>query len=98
MSSDGRTNTSHIAGTDHCTRRGPDRLGPGTTRPPPPGQMPIEAFHRGGPSNESRDLGVALAGLVRRGEAGAPQARLALPLLELATREQPDDYDAWEAQ
>jgi Flp pilus assembly protein TadD len=98
------SNIAHTAVTDHRILRRADR--PSKARPPSPsrrGAMPLVLFHQGqaGPDNPelARDLGLALAELgadyreLRKG-SGA----LALPLLETAVDQHPDDVAAWEGK
>lgn len=89
------TDVAHVAITDHRVPRRPG----GATGPLPraSGDLPLVAFHPESRAN-GRDLGIALTKLARRyPEAGAAAARMALPLLEAAVHEAPQDVAAWEA-
>jgi hypothetical protein len=93
----------HIAATDHRILRSPDaETSPAPERPPR--QMGLVPFHgdlHPGVPEVDRDLGVAMA--IMAGEAPPGPIRVtvsttALPLLERATRDAPDDLLALEWQ
>ncbi len=93
---------AHTANTDHRVPRRPDP--PGTPSEPPrtlrPGQLPLVHFHHNlvpaGDTSTGRDLGIAL---VRQAMTDHENewARQALPLLQAAVRDWPDDLAAQEA-
>ncbi len=92
------SDVAHLATTHHGIlrfRQSAYRASP-PPRNPPPGQPPLVPFHRAQMSDAElhstrRDLGVALRG------QGARYAAEALPLLEEAHKEHPDDILAWES-
>jgi tetratricopeptide (TPR) repeat protein len=96
------TDVPHVAVTNHrVPRRGqPHAPHPAPLRLPP-GEAPIVPYHRGPAGTDdkggARDLGVALADVMRRHQGTGSLARLALPLLEQAVEEAPDDLAALEA-
>jgi hypothetical protein len=92
---------AHVATTDHRVIRLPDGAA-GRNRPPREartGELPLAYFRPGSPVPEStRDLGLALVGLVREPvPARRRLAELALPLLDEAMQK-PDDLRAWEGR
>ena len=102
------TNIPHTAATDH----GIPRSGvPGSVADRPggaagqPAEVPLVDYHWGLMNEEerrdsARDLGVALAWAARTRNAPRPAqaaATLALPLLEAAVRDRPDDLTARES-
>jgi Flp pilus assembly protein TadD len=102
------TNIPHTAATDHRILRG-GGLGSVAGGPPDaadqPAEIPLVDYHWGLMSAEerrdsARDLGVALGWYARGGNA-PPLARVAatraLPLLEAAVRDRPDDLGARES-
>jgi predicted CXXCH cytochrome family protein len=100
MSKDGSTNIPHTAVTDHRILRRPDPAKPRETRALMPGEYPVVLFEpRGEKASTDRDTGLVLAELAES-QAGAGQVigRMALPLLDAATKARPDDVAAWEAK
>ncbi len=102
------TNIPHTAATDHRISRGGGVgvvvEGP-RAEPGRPADIPLVDYHWGLMNAEerrdsARDLGVAL-GWTARNSSGHPLARIAatqaLPLLEAAVRDRPDDLPAREA-
>jgi tetratricopeptide (TPR) repeat protein len=91
----------HVAATDHRIRRRPDPAEP-PARPPPPWQVTLIPFHddlRQGDPEADRDLGVALGFMAGQSPPGPMRSRLsalALPLLEKAVGDAPDDLPALE--
>lgn len=98
-------NIPHTAATDHRIARG----GPGSVRDRPraataqPGEIPLVDYHWGLMTEEERqdagrDLGVASAWISQRLDASPKLAGIAatqaLPLLEAAVRDRPDDLYA----
>ncbi len=95
---------AHTAVTDHRILRVPE-AGGGSLRPPRPlvpGEMPVVHFHRSMATEnaeESRDLALALMKLARNARQPPREfGRLALPLLETALQNWPDDVDCREAK
>jgi Tetratricopeptide repeat/Doubled CXXCH motif (Paired_CXXCH_1) len=101
-------NLPHTAGTDHRIPRGAPGSVPAGVRNAPelPGDTPMRDFHWGLMTEDerrdaARDVGVGLAGVARILLA-APQlarnpATRAMPLLEAAVRDRPDDLPARES-
>jgi predicted CXXCH cytochrome family protein len=103
---------AHAAVTDHrVPRRPPDRgqrtedRGPkaGAARRLPPGSIPITAFHADrfppGDPDLNRDLGLALVDMARQyPDVGASIAAAALPVLEAAVRDWPEDLPSLEGK
>ncbi|HEX5269457.1 MAG TPA: tetratricopeptide repeat protein, partial [Gemmataceae bacterium] len=90
----------HTASTDHSVPRRP-RKAP-TPGEPAGGGVVLEPFHPGGAEDRemmTRDLGLALARLADDGKESAPRvATRAMPLLESAVANDPEDWRAWEAK
>ncbi len=95
---------AHTAIADHRIRRRPDAPGGlPAPRAPRPGEIPLLHFHRDKVDPHSpalaRDLGLALSevGMTypRMGRFVGP---MALPLLEAAAKDHPDDVAVWEAR
>jgi hypothetical protein len=100
MSKDGSSNIPHTAVTDHRILRRPEQSSPKKPLPLQPDKSPIRNFHEGQPGFDAkaavRDQGVALAAIMRLGPMNAiPLSGLAEPLLQQATRDRPDDAQAW---
>jgi Flp pilus assembly protein TadD len=100
------TDVVHVAGTDHRVPRRPGDEPPDRRDRRPGDDLPLVAFHYEQKTAEERetgrDLGVALMDLAAQAPPGAEAAaghfgRVALPLLEAATRADPDDLPACEA-
>jgi Tfp pilus assembly protein PilF len=98
------TDVAHVAATDHRVPRRPGDESPRRGGARPGEGLPLVAFHRELlPEVErepGRDLGVALMEMAAQappGEGTNYFGRVALPLLEKATRDDPDDFPAWEA-
>ena len=102
------TNIPHTAATDHRIPRGAPGSVPEDPRDAPgqPADVPLMDYHWGLMTEEerrdaARDLGVALSWAARLMSASPPLARLAatqaLPLLEAAVRDRPDDLLARES-
>jgi tetratricopeptide (TPR) repeat protein len=101
------SSTVHLAITDHRIprqREAPDSPAPAVW--PRPGEPALVAFHLeaqnlANPEN-ARDLGLAMVETAQRfggfNETGATLANAALPYLDAATRDGPDDAAAWEAR
>jgi predicted CXXCH cytochrome family protein len=98
---------SHIAHTaiaDHRVRRRPNPPGKsGPARPLQPGEVPLLNFHRDSVDPQdpavARDLGLALSEVsVNYPQIGRLVGPTALPLLEAAARDHPDDVAVWEAR
>jgi predicted CXXCH cytochrome family protein len=99
------TNIPHTAATDHRIPRGVPGSVPQRPRVAPgqPGEIPLLDYHWGLMTTEERqgaqrDLGVASAWVARRLDASPQLAKIAatqaLPLLEAAVRDRPDDLTA----
>ncbi len=102
MPRQGSSDVAHTAVTDHRVLRIPAAAGSLPTPPPLRGLLPVAAF---GPSDTappaaegSRDLGLALVAMIQQGNLDRAYADRALPLLEAATRRDPDDVEAWQAR
>jgi tetratricopeptide (TPR) repeat protein len=102
----GATDVVHVASTDHRIPRRPGDEPKRSGGARPGDDLPLVAFHRDLlPALErepGRDLGVALMDLASQAPAGAEAGashfgRVALPLLEAAVRDDPDDLPAREA-
>jgi hypothetical protein len=98
------TNIAHTAVTDHRILRRPDQP-PRLPVERRPGEIPLVYFYRelvgesGG--DVARDLGVAMIETARRMESDGLARTIgsrALPLLDRAVQEAPDDLVAWEAR
>jgi predicted CXXCH cytochrome family protein len=98
----------HTAGTDHRIPRGASGTASAGRRdaPGPPVSLPVRDFHWGLMTEDeqrdaARDLGVALNSvaqmLLAAPQSGREPATQALPLLEAAVRDRPDDLLAREA-
>jgi tetratricopeptide (TPR) repeat protein len=90
----------HTAGTDHRIRKSPQRTLRAGGKRLQSGEMPIVNFYRDllDPADEgaNRDLGVALAMVAEANpNLRDSAAALAVPLLEKAVQEAPDDVLAW---
>jgi hypothetical protein len=97
-------NITHTAFSDHRILREPAKESPSPARRPPPGQLPLVAFHKPRDADEEqsvdRDLAIALMMMTENHPEGLQQelARQALPRLERARPIESDDLPAWEAQ
>ena len=102
-----KTTIVHVAATDHRIQRGASGVGALREKqreaPRMPGELVPEEYHWALMTEEerrdaARDLGVALETVARRWHADAELTRLAatqaLPLLEAAVRDLPDDLSA----
>jgi tetratricopeptide (TPR) repeat protein len=92
----------HAATTDHRIVRTREQSKSGST-PPKVGTQPLAFFPSRRPdfndATEGRDYAVGLVEMAKQGKAsGVEIAREALPHLERAIAENPDDYQAWEAK
>jgi tetratricopeptide (TPR) repeat protein len=102
------TNIPHTAATDHRIPRGIPGAVPGSPEVAPgqPAEIPLMDYHWGLMTQEerrdaARDLGMALSLAARFMNASPPLARVAttqaLPRLEEAVRDRPDDLPARES-
>ncbi len=91
----------HTASTDHRISRRP-RKASADDEPDSGHAVLLEPFYRGGaddPELMTRDLGLALARLADDNKEPGPRvAPLAVPLLESAVANDPEDWLAWEAK
>lgn len=98
-----KSRIAHTAIADHRILRRPN---PTDATPAPralrPGEVPLLHFHRAAgalDAETSRDLGLALSEVAMKYPAmGRVLGPTALPLLEAAVKNRPDDVAAWEAK
>jgi len=99
----GTSDIPHVASTDHRILRDPDHSPNNAGAVGPAPEAPLVDFSReqadSGEEVSSRDLGVSLMELALGTPPGAQRRRLgeaATPLLQDATRANPEDLAAWE--
>jgi Flp pilus assembly protein TadD len=99
----GTRDVAHAALTDHHIPRHPDEGG-NPAAAPRPGTTPMAHFHAelaaADGTDASREVGLAMGEAARVMESEAARRQLiqmALPLLEAAAGDDPDDVAAWEA-
>jgi Tfp pilus assembly protein PilF len=89
---------AHTAVTDHRILRVPTGRLAKRQDLQPDSLVPFRPVP-GGEAQRRRDLGIALANLVLHGEADPRSfAQAAVPLLDRATADDPEDVDAWQAR
>src|SRR5262249_20378762 len=90
----------HTAATDHRIPRRPRSATQQRSTSEPAAGSPIRSFHPlpGGRHDEERELGVALAELLRSEKIDWQFARIALARLESALAADPADADSWAAK
>jgi tetratricopeptide (TPR) repeat protein len=97
------SDVAHVAVTDHrVPRHSRSERSPHGPARSAPDEWPLVHYHRHlvepDDPEVARDLGIALADVVRKSRGQAPVANLAVPLLDAAVARAPDDVEAAEAR